>query len=72
MDFIINNNNKKDTFQRGMELHAKVTLFAEGCHGSLTKEVINKFNLRKDSQHQTYGIGIKEVINYFIYLFIKI
>ena len=51
----------KDSFMRGMELHAKVTLFAEGCHGSLTKKIINKFNLRENCQHQTYGIGLKEV-----------
>ncbi|KAK2590374.1 hypothetical protein QQS21_011950 [Conoideocrella luteorostrata] len=51
----------KDTFERGMEFHARVTMFGEGCHGSLTKQVINKFDLRKDSQHQTYGLGIKEV-----------
>ena len=44
-----------------MEIHGKVTLFAEGCHGSLSKSVIDKFNLRADSQHQTYGIGLKEV-----------
>lgn len=51
----------KDSFERGMEFHARVTMFAEGCHGSLTKQVINKFDLRKDSQHQTYGLGIKEL-----------
>ncbi|KAG8423792.1 hypothetical protein J3458_000648 [Metarhizium acridum] len=51
----------KDTFERGMEFHARVTMFGEGCHGSLSKQVINKFDLRKDSQHQTYGLGIKEV-----------
>ncbi|KAJ3113191.1 hypothetical protein HDU96_003690 [Phlyctochytrium bullatum] len=51
----------KDNFERGMEIRAKVTLFAEGCHGSLSKKVINKFDLRKDSQPQTYGIGLKEV-----------
>lgn len=51
----------KDSFQRGMEFHAKVTLLAEGCHGSLSKKVINKFDLRKDSDPQTYGIGIKEL-----------
>eukprot|EP00160_Parvularia_atlantis_P013823 Unigene3089_Nuclearia_a/m.9487 Unigene3089_Nuclearia_a/g.9487 ORF Unigene3089_Nuclearia_a/g.9487 Unigene3089_Nuclearia_a/m.9487 type:complete len:596 (+) Unigene3089_Nuclearia_a:83-1870(+) len=51
----------KDNFERGLELHAKVTMFAEGCHGSLTKGLINKFNLRANSQHQTYGIGLKEV-----------
>lgn len=51
----------KSNFERGLEFHAKVTLFAEGCHGSLTKQVIKKFNLRKDSDPQTYAIGIKEV-----------
>lgn len=51
----------KDTFERGMEFHARVTMFGEGCHGSLSKQVINKFDLRSESQHQTYGLGIKEV-----------
>lgn len=51
----------KDSFERGMAIHAKVTLFAEGCHGSLTKGLIRKFNLRENSQFQTYGLGIKEV-----------
>ncbi|KAI8612396.1 hypothetical protein BC830DRAFT_1171110 [Chytriomyces sp. MP71] len=51
----------KDSFERGMEIRAKVTLFAEGCHGSLSKKIINKFDLRKDSQFQTYGLGLKEV-----------
>lgn len=51
----------KDNFERGMEFHAKITLFAEGCHGSLTKQVIKKFDLRRDSQPQTYGLGVKEV-----------
>lgn len=51
----------KATFQRGMEFHARVTLFAEGCHGSLTKQVSKKYDLRSDSQPQTYGLGVKEV-----------
>ncbi|KAK3682501.1 hypothetical protein B0T22DRAFT_385988 [Podospora appendiculata] len=51
----------KDTFERGMEFHARITLFGEGCHGSLTKQVIKKFDLRSESQPQTYGLGIKEV-----------
>lgn len=51
----------KSNFERGMEFHAKVTLLAEGCHGSLTKQVIKKYDLRKDSDPQTYGIGLKEV-----------
>ncbi|KAK9446579.1 uncharacterized protein V1518DRAFT_423493 [Limtongia smithiae] len=51
----------KDSFQRGMEFLAKVTLLAEGCHGSLTKSVIAKYDLRRGKEVQTYGIGIKEV-----------
>merc|ERR1712226_1060590 len=52
----------KDSFERGMELHAKVTVFAEGCHGSLTKQLYSKFEeLRKDCQPQTYAIGLKEL-----------
>lgn len=49
------------SFERGMEFHARQTVLAEGCHGSLTKKAVNKYNLRKDSDPQTYGIGIKEV-----------
>lgn len=52
----------KNTFERGMELHAKCTIFAEGCHGHLTKQISKKLNLRKDCEPQTYGIGLKEVI----------
>ncbi|KAM0561079.1 hypothetical protein ACHAPJ_003580 [Fusarium lateritium] len=55
------NGKPKETFERGMEFHARVTMFGEGCHGSLSKQVINKFDLRRDSQHQTYGLGVKEV-----------
>jgi electron-transferring-flavoprotein dehydrogenase len=51
----------KDSFERGMEFHARATLLAEGCHGSLTKQVIKKFDLRRDSQPQTFGLGVKEV-----------
>jgi electron-transferring-flavoprotein dehydrogenase len=47
--------------QPGMELHAKYTLFAEGCRGHLGKQLEAKFDLRRDSQPQTYGIGIKEL-----------
>ncbi len=51
----------KDSFQRGMEFHAKVTVFAEGCHGSCSKQIIKKYNLREGKNPQTYGLGIKEV-----------
>lgn len=55
------NGKAKDSFERGMEFQARVTLLAEGCHGSLTKQVIKKYDLRRDSQPQTYGLGLKEV-----------
>ncbi len=48
-------------FQPGMELHAKYTLFAEGCRGHLGKQLEAKFDLRRDAQPQTYGLGIKEL-----------
>ena len=47
--------------QPGFELHAKQTIFAEGCRGSLTKTLFEKFDLRDDADVQTYGIGIKEL-----------
>jgi electron-transferring-flavoprotein dehydrogenase len=45
----------------GMELHAHYTFFAEGCHGHLGKELKKKFNLGRDVEEQTHGIGIKEL-----------
>lgn len=51
----------KLSFERGMEFHARVTVLAEGCHGSLLKKAISKFDLRAHSDPQTYGLGIKEV-----------
>jgi electron-transferring-flavoprotein dehydrogenase len=50
-----------DTFQRGMELRASYTLFAEGCRGSLSKQLIAQFGLREGHDPQTYAIGIKEL-----------
>ncbi|GAA5869776.1 hypothetical protein JCM3774_003845 [Rhodotorula dairenensis] len=51
----------KDSFEPGMEFLAKVTLLAEGCHGSLSKQAQAKFNLREGKDPQTYGLGVKEV-----------
>ena len=48
-------------FQPGIEIFSKYTLFAEGCRGHLGKRLINQFNLLDNSQHQTYGIGLKEL-----------
>jgi len=52
---------KTDAFEPGMEIHARQVVFAEGCHGSLTKQLIAKYELRENSDPQTYGLGIKEV-----------
>ena len=50
-----------EQFAPGMELRARYTIFAEGCRGSLTKTLFNRFNLRDGVDPQTYGIGIKEL-----------
>ncbi|MDX1408942.1 MAG: NAD(P)/FAD-dependent oxidoreductase, partial [Saprospiraceae bacterium] len=50
-----------DHYQPGIELHARQTVFAEGCRGSLTKELFDHFDLRTGVDPQTYGIGIKEL-----------
>ena len=55
------NGEKKPDFQPGMELHAKYTLFAEGVRGSLSQDLMKKFNLRDGIDPQKYGIGIKEL-----------
>lgn len=51
----------KDSYMPGMELHAKYTIFAEGCRGHLGKQLIEKFNLGEGKDPQHYGIGIKEI-----------
>lgn len=51
----------KSSFEPGMAFRSKVTLLAEGAHGSLSKQAISMYNLRKEAEPQTYGIGLKEV-----------
>ena len=53
--------NPKDGHERGMELHAKYTVFSEGCRGHLGKQLISKFNLDEGKSPQHYGIGLKEL-----------
>jgi electron-transferring-flavoprotein dehydrogenase len=52
---------RTETYQDGVELLAKETLFAEGCRGSLTKTLIERFDLAAKCDPQTYGIGVKEL-----------
>ncbi len=51
----------KPSFARGMELLGKYTLFAEGARGSLTKQLIAKFELDKNNEPSKFGIGLKEI-----------
>ena len=51
----------KRNFQPGMRILAKQTIFAEGCRGSLSQELMHHYHLRKDCQPQTYWIGLKEL-----------
>jgi electron-transferring-flavoprotein dehydrogenase len=53
--------NPKPNFQAGIELKAKQVIFAEGCRGSLTQTLFQRYNLRQGVDPQTYGIGIKEL-----------
>lgn len=48
-------------YQPGMELHARYTLFAEGCRGQLGKEIEARFQLRGSADPQVYGLGFKEL-----------
>ena len=48
-------------YTRGMELRGRYTILAEGCRGSLTKQAIERFKLNAESDHQKYGLGVKEI-----------
>ncbi len=58
---IAKDGHKKDSYQEGVTIRGKYTLFAEGCRGSLSQQLMDRFNLRANSNPQTYGIGIKEL-----------
>ncbi len=51
----------KPDYQPGLELHAKYTFFSEGARGHLTRQLVDRFDLRADCEPQVYGIGIKEL-----------
>ncbi len=51
----------KASFEPGVELHGKYTFFGEGCHGSLSKTLLERFDLTAQCDPQTYGIGLKEL-----------
>jgi electron-transferring-flavoprotein dehydrogenase len=53
--------NPKSNFEAGYDLHAKITVLAEGARGSCTKQLIERFHLEDPDHAQTYGVGIKEL-----------
>ncbi|MBL6458941.1 electron transfer flavoprotein-ubiquinone oxidoreductase [Belnapia sp. T6] len=52
---------KGPAYEPGMELRASYTLFAEGCRGSLTKQLFERYDLRQGVAPQTYALGMKEL-----------
>ena len=54
-------NQPKSNFEPGYGLKARITILAEGTRGSLSKQLISRFNLDKDRNPQTYGVGVKEL-----------
>ncbi|MGI9289707.1 MAG: electron transfer flavoprotein-ubiquinone oxidoreductase [Gammaproteobacteria bacterium] len=58
---VAENGEHKPTYEAGYELRARYTIFSEGCRGSLGKDLMAKYDLRKDADPQHYGIGLKEI-----------
>jgi len=52
---------QKSNFEPGYDLQARVVILAEGPRGSLTKQLISKFDLARNANPQTYGVGVKEL-----------
>ena len=55
------NGERKSNFEPGYDLKAKCVILAEGSRGSLTKQLVARFQLDKDRNPQTYGVGVKEL-----------
>src|SRR5438128_7814154 len=53
--------NPRENFEPGIDIHAKITILAEGCRGSLTKQLIKRFNLNRESNPQVFAAGVKEI-----------
>ena len=54
-------NQQKSNFEPGYDLKSKVVILAEGTRGSLTKQLLGRFQLDRDRNPQTYGVGVKEL-----------
>ncbi len=52
---------KKSTFEPGVDIRAKVTIFTDGVRGNLTKSLVRQLGLDEGKSPQVYAIGIKEL-----------
>ena len=55
------NGKRKGNYEPGIDIRAKITMLAEGSRGSLTKQLIRKFNLDRDRNPQVFAVGVKEI-----------
>ena len=55
------NGNPKPNYEPGVDIHSKITVLGEGPRGSLTKQLIGRLNLDRESDPQVYSVGIKEL-----------
>jgi electron-transferring-flavoprotein dehydrogenase len=55
------NGKPKVNYEPGIDIRAKLTILAEGSRGSLTKQLIRRFNLDRDANPQVFAVGVKEV-----------
>jgi electron-transferring-flavoprotein dehydrogenase len=51
----------KPTYEPGVDIHAKVTIFCDGVRGNLTKTLLHDFQLSKDREPEQYAVGLKEL-----------
>jgi electron-transferring-flavoprotein dehydrogenase len=49
------------TYQPGVTLYTRHLLLGEGCRGSLSEHIIQRYKLRQANNPQTYGLGLKEI-----------
>lgn len=55
------NNQPKSNFEPGYDVRSKITILAGGARGSLTKQLVQSFDLQANRNPQTYGVGVKEL-----------
>lgn len=58
---VLKNGEHGPNFAAGPEIHARTTVLAEGCRGSVSKQLIKRFDLARNCSPQTYGLGLKEL-----------